>query len=363
MENWIADEARVQPAVVVDQTDICFDSGFYTAFPHVVRLEDSELLLAFRQAPREEAVRHTHMRSIITVVRSYDSGHTWELPSATQLAAGGGQEFAPLYLGDGRTVGALAWHHVVPRAESRRSGIPHPNQHEYPYATPGTYWAESGNYGLTWPPHQVRLLGAASMPSAAPILLADGRILCPAYSWQPGTDVMNAVAFLSPDKGDTWTQPVVMAQGSRSVGRFCEPAVIETEPGVLLALHRVEAGPKEMAGCFRANRSTDGGFTWSEPLNTGIASGACPRLLRLRDGRLVLTYGRRSEPYGIRARLSTDGGRTWGDHALLLRPGRNWDLGYTSSVQLDDGNILTVTYMQNEQGVTGIVGTFWRVPD
>jgi len=39
--------------------------------------------------------------------------------------------------------------------------------------------------------------------------------------------------------------------------------------------------------------------------------GNPPHLIRLRDGRLAVTYGYRSPPYGIRARLSADEGQTW----------------------------------------------------
>ena len=37
----------------VRQIDVLFDSANYTAFPHVVRLDGDELLMAFRQAPAQ----------------------------------------------------------------------------------------------------------------------------------------------------------------------------------------------------------------------------------------------------------------------------------------------------------------------
>jgi len=97
-------------------------------------------------------------------------------------------------------------------------------------------------------------------------------------------------------------------------------------------------------------------------VDTGIVSGACPRLLKLADGRILLTFGRRAAPYGIRAMLSGDGGQSWGQTAYVIREAANWNQGYTSSLALDGGRILTATYMQNAAGVTGIVGTFWRLP-
>ena len=85
----------------VRQIDVLFDAANYTAFPHVVQLDGDELLMAFRQAPAQKQVRHTHPRSVITVIRSYDLGETWDIENAGQLAVGGGQEFAPIYVGDG----------------------------------------------------------------------------------------------------------------------------------------------------------------------------------------------------------------------------------------------------------------------
>jgi hypothetical protein len=60
-----------------------------------------------------------------------EGGETWDIENAGQLAAGGGQEFAPIYLGDGVVGGLLATHEVVPVKESKRTGISHIHKHEY----------------------------------------------------------------------------------------------------------------------------------------------------------------------------------------------------------------------------------------
>ena len=113
---------------------------------------------------------------------------------------------------------------------------------------------------------------------------------------------------------------------------------------------------------FWTNESNDGGITWSKPENTRIQSGACPRLIRISDGRLLLTFGRRCPPFGIRAMLSDDGGATWGETAWILRTANNGNQGYTSSVELGKGRMFTVSYAENDEGITGIVGTFWDMP-
>ena len=350
-------EASTQPAPSTEQIDILYDPAQYTAFPHVIRLEGDELLMAFRQAPaRAKQIRHTHPRSVITVMRSYDLGRTWDTANAGQLAAGGGQEFAPIYLGNGKVAGALAWHEVAPEHEGDRAGLPREHGDEYPFRTPGDYWARSNNFGFTWRPDHISMVGLGAMACGAPIRVHERALLYPGYQQVGDDDAMASVLYRSDDLGDSWSGPAVMACDA-AAGEFCEPAVIETKPGRILAMHRIERARE----CFWSNHSADGGRTWSVPTPTDILSGACPRLLKLRDGRLVLTFGRRSEPFGIGVAISADGGETWGDTQYILRDGPNWDLGYTSSVELDDGCIFTATYMQRD-GTTGIVGTFWRAP-
>ena len=205
----------------VEQIDIHFDPAQYTAFPHLIRLDGDELLIAFRQAPRrQQGIRHTHMRSVITVMRSYDLGRTWDADNATQLAAGGGQEFAPIRLGGGGIGGALAWHHVAPEHEGPRAGIERGYAGEYPFASTGPLWARSDNLGFTWPPDQVSRMGEQGMPCGAPIRTHDGALLCPVYTYQDDAKARGSVLYRSTDDGVTWSQPIVMAVDP-AVGEFC----------------------------------------------------------------------------------------------------------------------------------------------
>jgi Neuraminidase (sialidase) len=89
--------------------------------------------------------------------------------------------------------------------------------------------------------------------------------------------------------------------------------------------------------------SDDGGRTWSEPHSIGVW-GYPSHLLRLRDGRLLMTYGHRRKPIGNQARLSTDEGRTWSEPLVISGDGTSTDLGYPSTVELADGSLLTVWY-------------------
>jgi hypothetical protein len=99
--------------------------------------------------------------------------------------------------------------------------------------------------------------------------------------------------------------------------------------------------------CLWQSESTDAGKTWTLPRRTPIW-GFPADLLPLRSGKLLCAYGYRRRPYGVRACLSHDEGRTWDiEHELILRAdGAGPDVGYPSSVQLDDGTIFTAYYME-----------------
>lgn len=373
----MAEEFLPRPAPAARQTRLFYDADSYSAFPHVIRMEGDELLVAFRQAPRVEGIRHTHPRSIITLIRSYDLGETWEAGAASQMGAGGGQELGLIYLGDGKVGGALAAHEVVHWHETERISFRDPPRKEYPYvggspdtgvppfaySNVGALWCWSDNYGLTWRLEHAILVGEAAQACAPPVRTADGTLLIPAYV-SLGGDPNSSVLYRSHDGGATWSEGTVMARGSAGTRDYNEPAVIEIEPGHLLGLHRTTTGDREARSLFWQNDSRDAGATWSRPAPTAIQSGACPRLLKLRDGRLLLTYGRRLPPYGLYASISDDGGRSWGRTSWLVRKTPEAalaDQGYTSSIQLDDTRIFTTSYAQ-WRGVTGITGTFWELP-
>ena len=272
----------VQSPSGVRQSDVLFDPSQYTAFPHVVKLEGNELLMAFRQAPSQERVRHTHPRSVITVIRSYDSGESWDTENAGQLAAGGGQEFAPIDLGHGQIGGLLAMHEVVPVKESQRASIPHRHTHEYPFANVGGFWCWSENSGLTWPLHHSVLFAPKLQTCSKPIRLASGTLLAPCYGAveQGTTGVSSNVVYHSDDGGQTWSEPTVIAEGARTTRDFYEPGLVEADDGRIVALHRVGRCQDGRHGLFWQNESRDGGKTWTEPVETNITSGACPRLLK-----------------------------------------------------------------------------------
>ena len=83
-------------------------------------------------------------------------------------------------------------------------------------------------------------------------------------------------------------------------------------------------------------------------------------MIKLRDGRLAITYGYRAEPDGIRARLSSDQGQTWSEEIILRKDAAAWDLGYPRTVQRPDGKLVTIYYYNDAVDKERYIGgTIW----
>jgi len=110
-------------------------------------------------------------------------------------------------------------------------------------------------------------------------------------------------------------------------------------------------------------RSDDNGANWKmvgQPVDD-TGGGNPPALLKLPGGKLVLTYGFRNEPYSIRARTSTDEGKTWSKDIMLRADGGAWDMGYTRTVRRTDGNLVTVYYYNTSRDSERFIGaTIWK---
>jgi len=112
-------------------------------------------------------------------------------------------------------------------------------------------------------------------------------------------------------------------------------------------------------------QSRDNGKSWEflskvASTDTGRRNGNPPSMVRLKDGRLCVTYGYRGAPCGIRAKLSSNNGKTWGEEIHLRDDGRTWDLGYTRTVQRPDGKLVTIYYYTtNEKPEQHIAATIW----
>ncbi len=159
----------------------------------------------------------------------------------------------------------------------------------------------------------------------------------------------------SQDTGKTWTQPVTI---NNTVLDDRDAGIIETVKGTLVVSwftslafanpeqvdwqnlpestliswqrHRDKLGPetcKRWLGNW-ARRSTDGGTTWSDPINTIVSTPHGP--IQLSDGRLLYvgrnypvgdaTSSRPQETQHLAASTSYDDGKTWQITGYILAP-------------------------------------------
>ena len=151
--------------------------------------------------------------------------------------------------------------------------------------------------------------------------------------------------------------------------RSVTPSTVRTSPTRLLTITRRkirDPTTRKYSNWLETSVSEDNGQSWKyigkvADTDRGEENGNPPALVRLRDGRLVVAYGYRSTPLGMRAKTSADGGVSWGPEIHLRDDAGRWDLGYPRMVQRPDGKLVTVYYYNTKQDPEPyIVATIWE---
>jgi hypothetical protein len=224
----------------------------------------------------------------------------------------------------------------------------------------------SSDRGHTWKgPYRLPLFGQPGI-AARTDYIVNGKHDCMLFLTAAKSNRREGrpIGVRTTDGGKTWK--LVAMIGPEPAGYASMPSTVRLGPRVLLTtIRRSEFGANRRSW-IDAWTSTDDGQSWShigEPVaDTG--EGNPPHLLKLADGRLCLTYGHRAKPFGMFARLSSDGGKTWSGPIALRDDGGGRDLGYPRSVQRPDGRVVTVYYCWDAK--TGperyIAATIWTPP-
>ncbi len=145
--------------------------------------------------------------------------------------------------------------------------------------------------------------------------------------------------FRSHDNGKTWADPVLVGEHYNETGLLALP-----NGGVLAALR------SETGGHLAIALSKDGGKTWSTPSEITRDKEHPGDLILLKNGDILLTYGERNKPFRVEAMVSHDKGKTWdkASKIVLADDAASTDCGYPSSVQLPNGNIVTIYYQVDD---------------
>ena len=339
-------------------TVITKEPGRYIGWPTAAKTASGELLSVF-SGDRDE---HVCPWGKTELVRSFDGGRTWSAPVTVNNTPLDDRDAGILVTAKGTII--VSWFTSLAfddsnytkyyPAEMVKSWKRHAEKlgPETRKQWLGSWIRRSTDGCRTWE-DPVRVQGSAPH---GPVQLRDGCLLYVGRVYFDAEPSLSAEE--SGDDGRTWRRigTIPLPPGD-TIANYHEPHAVETERGQIVVLIREEA-----RNVMMQSESYDGGMTWTTAHSTGIW-GCPPHLLRLRDGRLVVVYGYRREPFGERSCISTDSGTTWdAAHPIAIAPAFDGDLGYPASVELDDGSIFTVYYQKDKPGEkTCLMGTRWQL--
>jgi len=323
---------------------------YYHGWPTITRCGSGELLVVC-SGGREA---HVCPFGWVELMRSRDDGRNWTFPQVLMDSPIDDRDAGICETVKGSllvtTFTSLAYQPILERAEA---GKDDPKrwpadrlrrwQAAHSRVSPadrnsllGCWMLRSTDGGGTWSaPYRVPV----NSPHG-PVQLLDGRLLYAGKQLWEGTKRVGVCD--SRDDGQTWQWLAdIPERPGDSHANYHELHAVEAANGRLIV--HIRNHNEQNAGETLQTESADGGKTWSVPHPVGVW-GLPSHLLRLNDGRLLMTYGYRREPFGNQVRLSKDHGHTWSQPMPLNRDGASGDLGYPSTVQLAGGWMLTVWY-------------------
>ncbi len=331
------------PPHVESSAIISSQPEFYHGWPTLAARRNGELLVAY-SGGRE---RHVCPFGRVELIRSRDAGASWSWPQVLLNSPIDDRDAGLLETPSGSllvtTFTSLAYETELERASgwaperlARWRAVDLRTTREQRQALLDTWMLRSTDGGMTWSaPFRVPL----NSPHG-PIALSAGRLLYAGKQlWQPGQRV-GVCESLDDGRSWHWISDIPARPGD-SVAQYHELHAVEAADGRIIV--HIRNHNRENAGETLQSESDDGGKHWSTPHPIGVW-GLPSHLLRLRDGRLLMTYGYRRAPFGNQARISSDHGRTWSPPIVISADGAGVDLGYPATAEIAGGHLLTVWY-------------------
>ncbi|MHC4572937.1 MAG: sialidase family protein [Planctomycetota bacterium] len=284
---------------------------------------------------------------ISVLARSLDGGETWKLEDPENFIADGGET----------------------RPSPGGVNFAHP---DFAMRVGGNRFFVSYNRGKTWRgPYRIEMAGFDKQLTSRTDYIVNGKNDCFLFlsAREEAVRYDRALCARTTDGGKTfqflsWMTNIYPPQRIRSV----MPSTVRISDNELISAMRRKlrlSDPEGELNWIDVYVSDDNGLNWrflSKVADTDNDewNGNPPSMVKLRDGRICLTYGFRGVPWGIRAKLSDDNGRTWSEEIILRDDGINWDLGYTRTVQRPDGRPLTIYYYNTKESPKQhIAATIW----
>lgn len=343
---WAAIACAQTPSIPVENVIVYKEAGRYAGWPanHGIWSWGYEILAGFesgvfRYGERMHAIDYAKPQEHL-LARSLDGGKTWKIEKAQELIPPPGSKMAG-----------------VPAEEGGRAPVDFTGSIDFKKPNFVMTWrmtdidvgpsrfCYSYDRGKTWEgPFKAPDFGTKGIAARTDYLI-DGKKEATVFLTAAKTNGREGRVFCArtKDGGKTWQQVGWVHPEPEGYG-IMPSSVRVNKNSILTAVRRQEKGQT----FIELYRSDDNGAQWKlvsvvTPRSTAN-SGNPPSMLRLKDGRLCVTYGHREAPYGIRARISRDDGATWEDEIILRTDGGDRDLGYPRTVQRPDGKLLTVYY-------------------
>ncbi len=217
---------------------------------------------------------------------------------------------------------------------------------------PRTWWGlltQSTDGGQTWS-HPCRLPETIDGPvKNKPVLLSDGRLICPSSTEYDGWRVHFEVTT---DAGRTWERIGPINDGKTF--NAIQPSLLTYADGRLQVLCRSKEGS------VVTSWSDDGGLSWSEMERTPLPNpNSGTDAVTLADGRQLLVYNHTQRHSGEprnRALLNvavSDNGRDW-QAAIVLEHTPKSEFSYPAVIQTADG-LVHITYTWERRRVRHVV--------
>ena len=359
-----------QQAKVVSRSVISRQPHLYNGWPTLVRRRGGQLWVVC-SGGRES---HVCPFGRVEAMTSGDDGQTWTWPRVLLDSAIDDRDAGVLETSKGTllvtTFTSLAFQeHLLAPAERLKLGDPGAwsqeklarwravcdrlNAEERRKEL-GVWMIRSTDDGKSWSQRDRCLVNSPH----GPVQISDGRQLYAGKELWHGEERIGVCE--SADDGQSWrwlaTIPTRPGDDHRN---YHELHAVEAANGSIVV--HIRNHNKNQERETLQTESSDGGKTWSVPHAIDVW-GLPSHLLRLRDGRLLMSYGHRRPPFGNQARLSTDNSRTWSEPMTISGDGIGGDLGYPSTVELADGTLLSVWYERRKESPRAVLRQArWRI--
>ena len=334
------------PSIPVENLVVYKEAGRYAGWPanHGVWSWGNEILVGFESgvfqyAERMHSIDYNNPQEHL-LARSLDGGRTWKIEKHKELIPPPGSKMAGVPAEEGGRVPV----ELSGSIDFKKPGFVMTWRMTDIHVGPSRFYY-SYDRGKSWEgPFKAPDFGTRGIAARTDYLI-DGKHEATVFLTAAKTNGREGRVFCArtADAGKTWRQVGWLHPETEGYGIM--PSSVRLDKSTILtAVRRQEKGEN----FIELYRTGDNGANWKlvsvVTARSTANSGNPPSMLRLRDGRLCVTYGHREAPYGIRARMSKDDGVTWEEEIILRRDGGNRDLGYPRTVQRPDGKLVTVYY-------------------